>query len=122
VSSLIMLKSKLHNATVTGAEPDYEGSLKIDSQLMDAVKIRPYEKILVANLANGNRFETYAIRGEPGSGTICLNGATCFLGAAGDRIIIFAFCSVTEEEAASHRPLILVLDKNNKPTGPLKQV
>ena len=117
-----MLKSKLHNATVTGAEPEYEGSLKIDSNLMDAVKLRPYEKILVANLANGNRFETYAIPGEPGSGTICLNGATCFLGAAGDRIIIFSFCVLTEEEASYHRPLILVLDKDNKPKGPLKQV
>ena len=117
-----MLKSKLHNAVVTSSEPDYEGSLKIDSQLMEAVKIRPYEKILVANLANGNRFETYVIPGEPGSGTIGLNGATCFLGSVGDRVIIFAFCAVTEEEASFHRPLILVLDKNNKPTGPLKQV
>ncbi len=122
MSSLIMLKSKLHNATVTDAEPDYEGSLKIDSQLMESVKIRPYEKILVANLANGNRFETYAIPGEPGSGTISLNGATCFLGSKGDRIIIFTFCTVTEEEASFHRPLILVLDKNNKPTGPLKEI
>ena len=120
--SLIMLKSKLHNATVTGAEPEYEGSLKIDSLLMDTVKLRPYEKILVANLANGNRFETYAIPGEPGSGDICLNGATCFLGSTGDRIIIFSFCSVTEAEAVSHKPLILVLGKDNKPTGPLKKV
>jgi len=117
-----MLKSKLHNATVTDAEPDYEGSLKIDILLMQAVKLRPYEKILVANLANGNRFETYAIPGEPGSGTISLNGATCFLGSKGDRVIIFAFCSVPEEEAASHRPLILVLDKDNKPAGPLKEI
>jgi L-aspartate-alpha-decarboxylase len=116
-----MLKSKLHNATVTGAEPEYEGSLMIDSLLMEAVKLRPYEKILVANLANGNRFETYVIKGEPGSGTICLNGATCFLGSKGDRVIIFSFCSVTEEEAGYHHPLILVLDKNNKPNGPLKQ-
>lgn len=119
--SLIMLKSKLHNATVTAAEPEYEGSLMIDRQLMDAVKLRPYEKILVANLANGNRFETYAISGEPGSGVISLNGATCFLGAPGDRIIIFSFCACTEAEAASHHPLILVLGKDNKPTGPLKQ-
>jgi len=117
-----MLKSKLHNATVTGAEPDYEGSMKIDIQLMQAVKLHPYEKILVANLANGNRFETYAIPAEPGSGTICLNGATCFLGSKGDRVIIFSFCSVPEEEAASHRPLILVLNEKNQPAGPLKKV
>ncbi|MDD4871020.1 MAG: aspartate 1-decarboxylase [Kiritimatiellae bacterium] len=122
MSSLIMLKSKLHNAIVTGVEPEYEGSLKIDSQLMDSVKLRPYEKILIANLANGNRFETYAIPAERGSGTICLNGATCFLGSVGDRIIIFSFCTVSEEEAAYHRPLILVLDEKNKPTGPLKQL
>jgi len=122
VASIIMLKSKLHNATVTGSEPDYEGSLKIDKQLMDAVKLRPYEKILVANLANGNRFETYAIPAEHGSGTICLNGATCFLGSAGDKIIIFSFCSVPEGEADYHKPLILVLGNNNQPTGPLKQV
>ena len=121
MSSLIMLKSKLHNATVTASEPDYEGSLKVDIALMEAVKLRPYEKILVANLANGNRFETYTIPAERGSGTIGLNGATCFLGKVGDRIIIFSFCQVTEEEAICHKPLVLVLDRNNKPTGPLKQ-
>jgi aspartate 1-decarboxylase len=117
-----MLKSKLHNAAITGAEPEYEGSLKIDRDLMDAVKIRPYEKILVANLANGNRFETYAIPAEAGSGTISLNGAMCFLGSVGDRVIVFAFCSVPENEVAAHRPLILVLDGKNKPVGPLKDI
>ncbi len=117
----IMLKSKLHMARVTQAELEYEGSLTIDVDLMDAVKLLPYEKILVANLTNGNRFETYAIAGKPGSGTICLNGATALLGAVGDRVIIFSFCVVPTEEAKRHHPLVLILDENNKPAGPLKE-
>jgi len=117
-----MLKSKLHNVTVTGVALEYEGSLTMDSQLMEAVKILPYERILVANLANGNRFETYAIPAEGGSGTICLNGAAAYKGSAGDRLIIFTFCMVSEEEAVHHRPLILLLDKRNKPVGHLKDV
>lgn len=117
----IMLKSKLHLARVTAVEPEYEGSLMIDRDLMDAVKLLPYEKILVANMSNGNRFETYAIAGKPGSGTICLNGPTTMLGKAGDRIIIFAFGAVPTEEAKFQQPLILVLDENNKPAGPLKE-
>lgn len=118
----IMLKSKLHNAVVTDLEPEYEGSLTIDSDLMEAVKILPYEKILVANLANGERFETYVIPAKPGAGRVCLNGATVHKSSVGDRLIIFAFCAVSEEETARHRPLILVLDKNNKPVGGLKEV
>jgi aspartate 1-decarboxylase len=117
-----MLKSKLHRATVTASDVDYEGSLTIDRELMDAVKIQPYEKILVANLTNGNRLETYAIPAEPGSGTICLNGATAHKGAAGDLVIIFAFCLVPQENLTSHRPLILALDKNNRPAGKLKDI
>jgi aspartate 1-decarboxylase len=116
----IMLKSKLHNATVTGVELEYEGSLAIDSDLMQRVKLLPYEKIMVANLANGERFETYAIPAPPGSGTFCLNGATAHLGSVGDRLIVFAFGVVAPEELASHRPLILVLGKENKPTQGLR--
>jgi len=118
----IMLKSKLHNATVTGVELEYEGSLAIDSDLMHTVKLLPFEKIMVANLANGERFETYAIPAEAGSGTICLNGATAHLGKPGDRLIIFAFGVVPEQELATHRPLILVLGNGNKPVSGLRDV
>ena len=118
----IMLKSKLHNARITHKEPDYEGSLTLSAELMEAVRILPYEKILVANTANGERFETYAIPADPGSGKIGLNGAATHKGSVGDRVIVFAFALVPEEEAAQHRPLILTLDEQNKPIGPLKDV
>ena len=116
-----MLKSKLHRAKVTQAELNYEGSLTIDRDLMDAVHLLPYEKVLVSNLANGQRFETYAIPGQAGSGIICLNGPTAHLGAVGDLLVILAFAQVPTNEACRQRPLILVLDKHNKPTGPLKE-
>jgi len=118
----IMLKSKLHGARVTRAEQDYEGSLEIDRDLMDAVKMAPYEKILVADVENGNRFETYAIPGERGSGVIGLNGATVHRGSVGDRLIVFTFAVVSEEEIDNHAPLVLVLDENNKPVGGLKAI
>ena len=118
----ILLKAKLHNARVTEAVLEYEGSLSIDADLMDAVKIAPYEKILVANMENGNRFETYAIVGERGSGIIGLNGATTHKGAVGDRLIIFTFCVVPDEEIPQHQPLVLMLDENNKPIGGLKEI
>ena len=112
---ITMLKSKLHHARVTQSELEYNGSLTIDRDLMDSVRLRPFEKILIANMANGERFETYAIPGPRGSGTICLNGATAHKGAVGDRLIIFSFAQMTEEEVASHKPLITVLDSNNRP-------
>jgi aspartate 1-decarboxylase len=110
---LTMLKSKLHHARVTQSELEYAGSLTIDPDLMDAIRMHPYEKILIANMANGERFETYAISGERGSKVICLNGATAHKGSVGDRLIIFSFAQVEEEEVASHKPLVLVLDENN---------
>ena len=113
----VMLKAKLHHATVTLSDLEYEGSLSIDRDLMDAVKLVPYEKILVANLANGNRFETYAIPAAPGSGEIGLQGATAHLGAVGDRLIIFTFCLVDDKDLAAHRPLVLSLDEHNRPAG-----
>jgi aspartate 1-decarboxylase len=109
------LKAKLHRATVTGAQLDYQGSLTIDRALMDAVDIAPHEKILVANMENGERFETYAIPAAPGSGTIILNGATAHKGSVGDRVIVFTFCLLTEAEAARHQPRVLVLDERNRP-------
>src|SRR5437762_11802187 len=110
---LILLKSKIHRATVTGASVDYEGSLTISSDLAELVGLREYERILVGNLDNGERFETYAIYGEPQRGIIELNGATAHLGKIGDRVTIMSFARVAPEEAAVHRPLILVLNEKN---------
>lgn len=112
---ITMLKSKLHHARVTECELEYNGSLTIDRDLMDGVHLRPYEKILIANMANGERFETYAIPGPRGSGMICLNGATAHKGAVGDRLIIFAFAQLSEDEVASHKPRVTVLDAFNRP-------
>jgi len=112
-----MLKSKLHLARITGVKPDYEGSLTIDRDLMDAIKLLPYEKILVSNMENTNRFETYVIPAKPGSRTICLNGPAARLGSIGDRLVILAFSLVPTDEARNHRPLILVLDKDNMAVG-----
>ena len=111
---LTLLRSKIHGATVTGAVLEYEGSITIDSDLLTAAGILPYEKVMVANLANGNRFETYAIPGEAGSGMICLNGATVHLGSVGDRVIVFTFAMVTEKEAASFTPTVIRVDARNR--------
>jgi len=108
-----LLKSKLHRAVVTGASVDYEGSLTIASDLAECVGLRRYEKILVGNMANGERFETYVIYGEAGSNVIELNGATAHLGKPGDRLTIMSFAQFSEEEAAGHHPDIAVLDDRN---------
>src|SRR5713101_7746215 len=108
---LTLLKSKIHRATVTGASLDYEGSLTVSADLAGLI---PHEKILVANLSNGERFETYAIYGPARQGIIELNGATTHLGKIGDRVTIMSFARVTPEEAAVHRPRILVLNEKNE--------
>jgi aspartate 1-decarboxylase len=108
-----MLKSKIHWATVTGLDVGYEGSIVIDPVLMDEVGIRRFEKVLVANLNNGERFETYAIEGKRGDRAIKLNGATARLGQIGDRVTIFAFVSMPESEAAAFTPRIIQLHENN---------
>jgi aspartate 1-decarboxylase len=109
-----LLKSKIHRAAVTGASVDYEGSLTISSDLAELVGLLEYEKILVGNLTNGERFETYAIYGQPQRGIIELTGATAHLGKIGDRITIMSFARYTPEEAAVHHPRIVVLDEKNK--------
>lgn len=106
----IFLRSKIHNATVTEANIHYTGSITIDEALMRAADIREYEKVLVSDLTNGNRLETYVIKGKPDGGTICMNGAAAHLVQAGDRIIIMAF----EIADAAPRPNILILDEHNK--------
>jgi aspartate 1-decarboxylase len=111
---LTLLKSKIHRAAVTGASVDYEGSLTISSDLAELVGLLEYEKILVSNLNNGKRFETYAIYGQPQRGIIELNGATAYLGKIGDRITIMSFARYTPEEAAVHQPRILVLNEKNE--------
>jgi len=111
---ITILKSKIHQATVTGVDMNYEGSIVVDAELMREAGLVPYEKVLVANIATGDRFETYVIEGEAGSGQIALNGATARLGQVGDRIIIFAFARVDAEEARSFRPRIIQLDGQNR--------
>ena len=111
--TLQLLKSKIHRAPVTDANVNYEGSLTIDRALMDAVGMHPYERVLYGNLANGERFETYAIAGEANSGAIILNGATAHLGKEGDLLTIMSFASATETEAADWHPKVIVLGKNN---------
>jgi len=111
---LTLLKSKIHRATVTGASLDYEGSLAISADLAEFVGLVPHEKILVGNLSNGQRFETYAIYGEPRRGLVELNGATAHLGKIGDRVTIMSFARLAPEETAIHQPRILVLDEKNE--------
>ena len=111
---ITLLKSKIHRATVTGANLDYEGSLTISADLAELVGLVSYEKILVANLSNGERFETYAIYGEARRGIIELNGATAHLGKIGDRLTIMSFPRYMPEEAALHSPRIAVLDERNE--------
>jgi len=110
---ITLLKSKIHRAVVTEASLDYEGSLTVSADLAELVGLLPYEKILVSNLNNGERFETYAIYGKARGGIIELNGATAHLGKIGDRLTIMSFARYSMQEAALHTPRIAVLtDKN----------
>ena len=111
---MTLLKSKIHRAAVTGASLHYEGSLTISSDLAELVELHEYEKILVGNLSNGERFETYVIYGERHKGLIQLNGATAHLGKISDRITIMNFGSYSTDEAARHQPRIVVLDEKNR--------
>jgi len=109
-----VLKSKLHRARVTDANVNYEGSLTIPEDLMKLAGFIPYERILVGNMANGQRFETYVIRGvKPGE--FCLNGATAHLGKVGDLLTIMAFAQMDPEEVKTHTPKTFTLDADNKP-------
>ncbi len=108
-----MLKAKIHRATVTQAELNYVGSITIDSQLLQASGIAEYEKVDIVDINNGERFSTYTIAGDAGSGVICLNGAAARCVCTGDKIIIMSYCSVTPEEARTHRPCVVFVDDNN---------
>ncbi len=108
-----VLKSKIHRAFVTGASLNYEGSLTVAADLMKKVGMHPYERILCSNMANGERFETYAIQGPAGSGAIVLNGATAHLGKVGDRLTIMSFAQIDEPDAARWKPRVIVLGEKN---------
>lgn len=110
----IMLKSKIHRATVTGADLHYEGSVTIDRDLMDAADIVSYEKVAVWNVTNGSRLETYAIEGERGSGVICLNGAAARLVAPKDLVIIASFVNMESVEAVEYEPKLVFVDEKNR--------
>ena len=115
-----MLKSKIHRATITEADLNYQGSLTIDRDLMDEADILPYEMVKVYNINNGARFETYAIEGERGKGDICLNGAAARMGHPGDLIIITTFVDLDESETAGHQPIVVHVDNRNRLTQPRK--
>lgn len=110
---LIMLKSKIHRARLTGCNVAYEGSLEIDMDILKAAEMYPYEKILVVNVTNGERLETYTIPGKAGSRTFMLNGAAAHRGKKGDIITIMTFCLCSKKKAESLSPKVLVMDKNN---------
>ena len=114
-----LLKSKIHRATVTEANLDYYGSITIDQDLMDAVNLVENEMVIVANMANGTRHETYVIPGPRSSGVICSNGAAAHLVSAGDEVIIMSWAEFSEEEAANHKAKILLVDKENRPAKKL---
>lgn len=109
-----LLKSKIHRATVTEADLNYEGSVTIDSKLLEAADIVEYERVEVYDITNGNRLATYAIKGEPGSGTICLNGAAARLVEVGDLVIICSYADYTDEERANHDPIVVQVTPKNK--------
>ena len=110
---LTLCKSKLHRATVTQANLHYVGSITIDAALMEAAGIVPFERVQVVDVANGARFETYAVEGQQASGIICLNGAAARLVHVGDPVIIIAYALMTPEEARAHRPTIVLLKPDN---------
>ncbi len=109
-----MLRAKIHRAVVTDACLEYEGSLTVDEDLLDAAGILPYELVMVSNLNNGERFTTYAINGRRGSGEVILNGPTARKGVKGDQVIIFCYEYYNDDEAKHHRPKIIQVDERNR--------
>lgn len=114
--NLTMLKGKIHRAVVTQAELNYVGSITIDSELLEAAGILEYEMVQIVDVQNGNRFETYTIAGEPGSGMICLNGAAARQVQVGDNVIIMCYASYSADEAKEHKPKVVFVDEKNKAT------
>lgn len=116
------MKSKIHRATVTDANLHYEGSITIDRSLMTAADLVAHEQVHVVDIDNGARFETYVIEGEPGSGTICLNGAAARLVQPGDKVIIISYASIEESEVATFEPRVVMVDDGNQIKTPIKGV
>lgn len=112
--NVTMLKGKIHRATVVQAELDYVGSITIDEELMEAAGIYEYEQVQIVDIENGNRFETYVISGERGSGMICLNGAAARMVREGDKVIIMCYATLEESEVKEHSPKVVFVDEKNK--------
>jgi aspartate 1-decarboxylase len=112
-----MLRSKIHRATVTDANLEYEGSLTVDPLLLGKAGILPYEQVSVSNLNNGERFETYVIPGKTGAGEMVLNGPTARKGVKGDKVIVFCYEYFNEEELKNFKPRIILVDENNRMRG-----
>ena len=109
-----LLKAKIHRAAVTDSSRHYQGSLGIDKAFLDVTGIVPFERLLIGNISNGNRFETYTIPAPEGSGTICLNGAVAHLGKVGDLLVIMAFCELSVDESRHWSPKCILLSEDNK--------
>lgn len=109
-----VLKSKIHRVKITEAELHYVGSVTIDEDLIDAANLVENEKVQIVNISNGERLETYVIKGERGSGQICLNGPAARRAQVGDIIIIISYCSIDQSEAKAHQPVIIFPDENNR--------
>ena len=114
MTRLTMLKAKIHRATVTECDLDYEGSIAIDPDILDAAGLLPFEQVDIYNINNGERIHTYVIAGKRGSGEIGLNGAAARKAVRGDRIIICGYCSMPAEQAENHQPTIILMGENNK--------
>lgn len=115
--TITMLKAKLHRLRVTDADLYYEGSITIDEELLQVSGMLPYEKVQVVNVNNGSRLETYTIPGRSGRRTVKLNGPAARLAARGDEVIVLSYAEMTPEEAANHRPRVVLVDAHNNPTG-----
>lgn len=111
----VMMKSKIHRVTVTEANLDYEGSLTIDEDLLEAADILPNEQVHVWNVTNGNRLTTYALAGKRGSGIVCVNGAGAHLIKPGDLIIVATYTTLKDKEARRYKPLVVFVDADNRP-------
>ena len=109
-----MLKGKIHRATVTEADLNYVGSITLDQNLMDAAGFKEFEKVGVLDITNGNRIETYVIKGEKNSGQVCINGAAAHLINKNDLVIIVSYCQLSETEIENHKPKIVHVDSNNQ--------
>jgi aspartate 1-decarboxylase len=126
----VLFKSKIHRATVTHADLDYEGSVTLDRDLMQAADILPYEQVHIWNVTRGTRLVTYALEGAAGSGEVCVNGAAAHLASPGDLVIIATFAELEAREATGHRPTVVLVDEHNRVVeraavevpGPLRRV